>query len=146
MSARCVWCSKDSGTLNEISAPMVNRYGGAPMERMFWVHPEHEGPFRRFAIDVNRNATRFILALVGTGLGMLVAATICVVTDNEAVAIAGVVGGPIIASILMIRWPFATPETVDAIGIRSSIIAVRIVACVFLALVAVVIGFAWRAS
>lgn len=134
MAKRCVWCARTDDAVREISVPMADRWGANPRERPLWVHGEHEDAFRSFAAGANRNGRTFLFGLVAFALAFcaLGVADVVLDLDNRLVAVAG---GAAVAllGVMLIRYPFATPETTSGMGIDLSIKMVRVYGGVFIA-------------
>ena len=130
---RCVWCARRDDTVREISVPMIDRWGASPSERPFWVHGEHEDAFRAFAGLANRNTRPFVFALVGIPLALLIMVIAAAAFHLDSRLVGTVVGaGVALMGVVLVRWPFAMPETVEDLGIDLSIKMVRVYGCVFI--------------
>jgi hypothetical protein len=110
--------------------PIVDRLGGNPSEQSFSIHAEHEDAFRRFVESVNQNARKMVVGLVAF-LVVLMAVPIAVSLLEAPPWIADAGIGACIAAFgaTLVRFPFATPETVQLMGVKRSIITVRVLAC-----------------
>lgn len=111
---RCIWSHQhDPGT-----RPIVIKPGKGYVEETHWVCPAHEEQFRRFHASVMRRGYTF-LAL----LGLIVVASWGLVLFQSAVGVALLLLG---IGAVMLAFPFATPQTVQMLGVRRSVRLVRI--------------------
>ncbi len=97
-----------------------NRFGVRPAPKTFFVLPEYEEKLRQFV----QRGQRFGLAFLTSMLVLTLAIPIAALTRRYVLA------GALVASegLLMIVFPFATPETVNRLGFGASIALVRVVA------------------
>lgn len=124
---RCIWSGRADERVREVRVRVPDRFGRGASERAFWVLPEHEDAFRRFCDQSRRHGLRFLV---------LLAASVLVLIGGAVVAVSGrpqlgmtVVGGCMVAQgLLILRYPFSTPETVQLLGVANSIKVVRTVA------------------
>ena len=132
MKVRCIWCHRADGSVREVTLPMIDRWGGNPIPRPFPVHAEHEDALRRFAALANRNGRRFILGTVGVAVAMLLV-PIGAVAFGLAPSLGRIAtgSGTTLLGVMIVVWPFATPETVGMMGIERSVRLVRVVGVVF---------------
>jgi hypothetical protein len=120
MQHRCAWTNDPADNLKEVVLVVPNRFGTRPAPKTFFVLPEYEERLRQFV----RLGQRFGLAFLTSMLVLTLAIPIAAVTRRYVLA------GTLVASegILMIVFPFATPETVNRLGFGASITLVRVVA------------------
>lgn len=115
---RCLWTNRTGEGLREITLPTLDRFAIRAREERVHVLPEHEAELRRFNDYANRYARLFLaLMLLGT-LALLVFA----LADSDS----GVGVSIALLGLLGIVFPFATPETVQMLGMRSAIRTTRI--------------------
>ncbi|MEW6555782.1 MAG: hypothetical protein AB1349_00330 [Elusimicrobiota bacterium] len=118
MKKRCIWTNRKSDNLKEIIVKVPNRIGLKPQERTFYILPEYESNFRRFAEYVTKYAILFLLLVLGSIIAIIIFGTVGIQTAfNITVIFLGV---------LTILFPFATPETVAMCGVRISIWLARV--------------------
>lgn len=117
MSERCIWSNrKDPGT-REITLTPVNRLSRPETVR---VCPAHEPRFRAFHAYADRYGNWF-LAL----FGLIVFGAFMSIPLGISEAVAG--GAVLLATgVLMVVFPFATPQTVQMLGVRTSVFLVRV--------------------
>ena len=114
---RCAWSGADADDLEPVEADAVDRFGRPAGRRVFWVRPRHRDAFLAFNAYVFRWA-RWFLPSVTLCVGIMIAAS----------AMAGQVGlgfGLLVLGTLMLFLPFATPETVEMLGVRKSVVMTR---------------------
>lgn len=115
---RCLWSNRTGEGLKEITLPTMDRFAIRMREERVYVLPEHEAELRRFNDYANRWGRLFLgLMLLGT-LGILVFA----LDDNDL----GIGLSIVLLGVLGVVFPFATPETVQALGVRSAVRTTRI--------------------
>jgi hypothetical protein len=127
---RCTWTGRHSDEVKELRLETLDRWGFRAREETFTVLPEHEEELRRF-VDYQRRYGRVFLGLVALSI---VAALF--VRSSLGIGL-GMIG----LGVLTYVFPFATPETVQMIGMRASIRTVR-----YLSVLPILIGlfFAFR--
>lgn len=129
MENRCIWCNKKDNSLKEIVVTASNRFGSKPREKIFFVHPEHEITFRAFN-QYSEKFNKLFLVLIGIALLAMILLQIVLVAVNQNLGIIGVGVAVIFLGILVIVFPFSTPETVMLFGLKSAIKLVRVVGLV----------------
>ena len=117
---RCIWCGRESDALETVELPTLDRWGHPAGVRRFPVDPQHRQALLAFSAFSTRYAPRFLPAL---GLWLL-----ATVVASWFRGIAGGGLGLMLLGPLMFALPFATPETVAALGIRRSLVLVRCMA------------------
>jgi hypothetical protein len=111
---RCVWSHRhDPGT-----RPITLRPGERYAEETVWVCPAHEEQFRRFYAYAARYGSTFI-ALIG----LIVLAGFGLVLFESSVGLGLLLMG---IGAVMLVFPFATPQTVQMLGVRTSVWLVRL--------------------
>jgi uncharacterized membrane protein len=111
---RCIWSNQiDRGT-REIAIEVDERY----LPERYWVCSEHEAAFRAFRGRGHRDRYRFFggLALV------VVAALLTALLDWETGVGLVMIG----LGLFMLAYPFATPQTIQMLGVRASLRLVRL--------------------
>ena len=117
MSERCIWSNrKDPGT-REITLTPVNRLS---RPETVWVCPAHEPQFRAFHAYAERYGGWF-LALFGL---LVSGAFLSIPLGISEEIVAGVIA--FCFGALMVVFPFATPQTVQMLGVRTSVLLVRV--------------------
>ena len=117
MRGRCAWTNRDSDQLKEIILVAPNRLGLQPTQRAFHVLPEFEPALRRHIERLRRFGLLFVLSVLLLTIALVMAAAL-----QQLVPIAVMIA---LIGVLLIAFPFATPETVALLGFRKSIILVR---------------------
>ena len=135
MPESCTWCGESEGTLKTITVETSNRLGTSTREETMTVHPEHEAELRAFAEQARRYGGRFLLLSLLFGLFIPISGVFAGIIWTSDALITGIVGLSIIVlGVVMYVYPFATPETVDMLGVKSSQRLVRILSIVTAAL------------
>lgn len=112
MRGRCAWTGKLADHLKEVRLTVPDRFGSNPHEETFLVAPEHEGELRTYTERLTRHSRHFFLLMTA---GVLAAIVFALLRSIEGIA-ASFVGMGIIG----LACPFATPETVQMVGVRRS--------------------------
>lgn len=128
MQGRCAWTNKQSDQCKEVTLVAPNRLGLQPKPRTFQVLPEHEPELRRFISRLERFGLLFALSVLSISIAMAFAAAL-----GQYALIPWLVA---LTGVLLIVFPFATPETVSLMGFRTSIIVVRFFGLALLVLAA----------
>jgi len=120
----CMWCH--AGGLEQLESMDCQR------ERLL-VHPSHRAQLESYCRETATMKWRF---LGGIGLSILLGILGALLVTRSAGSSGAVIAGAAVAlvGVTLLRYPFATPETVAWIGVRRSITVVRLAACVILAL------------
>lgn len=99
------------------------------------VHGRHEEKLRRFCARLRRDAGRFAVAMFG--LFLLSIACVVVIeagmaSDATRALLDGLLAGGTLLGLglLLFAFPFATPTTVEGLGVRTSIRVVRVIALI----------------
>jgi len=126
MPKSCTWCGKSEAPLKTITVETTNRFGTSTREETMTVHPEHEAELRAFAEQARRYGGRFLLLSLLFGLFIPMSGVFAGIIWTSDALIAGIVGLSIIVlGVVMYVYPFATPETVQMLGVRTSKQVVR---------------------
>ncbi|MDX1503770.1 MAG: hypothetical protein R3325_15530 [Thermoanaerobaculia bacterium] len=132
---RCIWSHVLDERVREVRVVVRDRFGRNPGERSFWVLPEHEAEFRDFCEHGLRYGPRFFGLLV-LSLVVLLAGAALAVTGSTRLGLTLAGGSMVFQGLLIWRYPFSTPETVQMLGVARSIRVVRA-----LGIVNIVMGF-----
>lgn len=130
---KCIWCNGADGELTTIEVPVANQFpagGVQPRREEVHVHPRHESETREFTERVHRQGGIFIVVMAFVPFLLVVPVALTselAGAGSRAEYWIGVVGGGLLLLLgfFAIRYPFATPRTVEWIGIRRSILLVR---------------------
>jgi hypothetical protein len=116
MVPRCAWSNRLSDEVKEVIIVAPDRLGLRPAPRAFYVLPEFEQDLRRFMERVSRFGLAFVLLMILLSIGVVMAAA----TSHQFVGLAvGLMG------VMLVVFPFASPQVVNAIGIQKSITFAR---------------------
>lgn len=127
---KCAWCNKQNDKLKKIEILSTNLSAVNRREISYYVCPEHEPKLRKFYDRVRRHALLF-LGLIAMSLIGLMTPTVC--SDNYWSGYVFVLSFASIGLVLIL-FPFCTPETVSMMGVAKSIKTARIIGGVILAL------------
>ena len=111
-----MWCNRKSNELREIFIQDTNR----PLDEIScFVCSEHEQKFRKFFDRAKRYALPFIGLMVLSMISMIIAGGYSAM--NVFIASFASIG------LIIIIFPFCTPQTINMIGVAKSIIIARII-------------------
>lgn len=127
MKKRCIWCNRHSDNIKEVTVTLPKRRGFDFETKTFPVMPECEKEFQSFA-DFMKEKTSFLMTgiLISTAAIILASAGLIaeLVSDRTA---AWVIGAAVaVQGVLIVKYPFVTPETRNAFGVRSSVKVARV--------------------
>jgi len=126
MPESCTWCGTSEGTLKTITVETSNRLGTSTREETMTVHPEHEAELRAYAEQTRRYSGRFMLLTLLFALFIPMGGVFAGIIWASDALIAGIVGlSIVVVGMVMYVYPFATPETVQMLGVRTSKRVVR---------------------
>lgn len=122
----CLWCGRAEGDRTTIAVEAPGRIGGSGGEKSVTVHPEHANAVRAYVAEVRESGRRFLggIALFAIA-GPLGSAGVILL--SRPVGLLGMGLSVVGTGATLIRYPFATPETVRFIGIRTAKRVVRAV-------------------
>lgn len=129
MEARCAWSKRRDRDTREIVLSSGNRSGP---EQRWAVCPAHEEQFRRYYAELERSGGLF-LALLGI---FVIGLILFSILESEA----GVGASVVFLGLVMFRLPFATPQTVQMLGVGPSMWVVRALAVIL------VVSCAWQVA
>lgn len=121
---RCIWCHKTDGKLKLLLVRVPNAFGLKEHDVSVSVHTEHEDETRRYYVLLCRYARTFLLSVL---LGV-VALVVFAVFDWEPGPSAVV----IYYGVIFMALPFATPTTVEMVGIKNSVRLARVAGVVLI--------------
>jgi len=136
---KCIWCNKKTDNLMTFTETMKNILTGTTQETFNCCSDECIDKTRAFCHYANRNLSKFLIgfaisvALVPVAL--FVTAFMEQMNSPYPVGFAISVIGGLLMLFLFILYPFATPQTVMLIGIKKSIIAVRVMIFIIFAVI-----------
>ena len=115
---KCMWCNKKSNELMEFFVPNSNLSSSNPLEKPYFVCPEHEQKLRKFYNYAKRYAPAFIGLLALSLVSLIIAGGYS--SKNLFIASFASMG------LIIIIFPFCTPQTITMVGVAKSIIIARI--------------------
>ena len=123
----CIWTHETSDRAIPVTLDVPSGTGATRTERTVHVLPEHEADLRAYNDRVARYGRTFLRAMFGLSavlLGVSVGGALGGWSDD----VVGLVVGFGLSAVgwLMIAFPFATPQTVGALGIRRSVWIARV--------------------
>jgi len=132
---KCEWCKKQSDEHKRIAILSTSLFGGKRHEIAYFVCQGHESILRRFYGRVQRYALLFLALILISLLGLIV--SFCLNNYwSGYLSVTSLVS----MGLVMIVFPFSTPETVAMLGVAKSMKIVRIMGGI-IALTS--IGFIW---
>lgn len=123
---KCMWCNKKNNELREIFIPDTNPSASRLNEISCFVCPEHEQKLRKF----HDRARRYGLLFIGLAVLSLISLIISGGYSSENGFIASIA----FMGLILIIFPFCTPQTISMVGVAKSIIIARILGGIFFAL------------
>lgn len=128
MSERCYWCGSSDGETKTITVETINPIASSTREETLTVHPEHESELRAFNKKTVAYGRQFLFLaiLFGAVLPTIGAGLVSVVGKAAGLGVVG--ASTIFLSGVLYVYPFATPETVDMLGAKTSVQLVRVLA------------------
>lgn len=114
VGALCIWSHKKDPGTRQISL----KPGERSLEETYWVCPVQEAEFRHFYTQAARHGNLF-LGLIG----LIVAVGFGLVLFESDVGVALLL---LSIAAVMLTLPFATPQTVQRFGVRTSVWLVRV--------------------
>jgi len=132
---KCAWCNKQSDELKEIAVLSTNLSAAKRREISFFACPEHESKLCRFYDRVRRHALLFLGLIVLSLFGLIVSA---IFHNNDWSGYLFILSFASIGLVLIL-FPFCTPETVSIMGVAKSIKIARIMGGVIFAIGAIVL-------
>ena len=126
MRKRCIWSNSLDDPVRDVEIEMLNRWGTRVERKVVPVCPAHETEVREFAALVTGRGRLFLPLM----LILTVATVVGAFGESRLLAAAPLIGMGILALIL----PFCTPETVQMMGLETSIRLARISGLILIAL------------
>lgn len=128
MRKKCIWSNQYSDDLIEINTTHKSD------QQSYFVLPEYETQTNDFLVYIDKHSTRFMVSLITLLLIMSIA--VAVLEPFREFIVGGCL---VLLGVLMMKYPFATPQTVEMMGFRSSIKFVKGLSIVVMVL-GVIIG------
>lgn len=128
--SKCLWCHAGGPELETVDCEG---------ERAL-VHPTHREFLERFCRESAQAKWRF---LGGIGLSILLGLVgqIILVTASRPFGIVMVGIAAAIAAVTLLKYPFATPETLALVGVARSVRLTRAIAYVILVIAVAIVGY-----
>jgi hypothetical protein len=120
---KCIWCNKKNDELREIFIPNTNPSASKLHEISCFVCPEHEQKLRKFFNRARRYALLFIGLMVLSLISLIISGGYSNRDWSENAFIASFAS----IGLIIIIFPFCTPQTIAMIGVAKSIIIARII-------------------
>jgi hypothetical protein len=136
MALKCAWCNKENEQIKQIKVLTKKGFGPNLQETTYFVCLEHEQKFRKFYDRVRRYALLFIGLSAISLLGLIVSALLA---NNNYLFGYLLIASFAFIGLVFIIFPFATPETIEMVGVAKSIRLVRIIGTVIFAIGATVL-------
>lgn len=127
---KCAWCNKQNNELKEIAVLSTNLFTSKRREISYFVCPEHELKLRRFYGQVRRYALLFLGLITLSLIGLI---TPTIYSDSYWSGYLFITSFTSIGLVLIL-FPFCTPETISMTGVAKSIKIARIIGGVIFAL------------
>ena len=127
---KCSWCNKQNNELKEIAILSTNLFASKRREISYFVCPEHEPKLRKFYDRVRRYALLFLGLITLSLIGLI---TPTMYSDSYWSGYLFITSFASIGLILIL-FPFCTPETIAMTGAAKSIKIVRIMGGVIFSL------------
>lgn len=116
MIERCTWCHMETQEILESFA-----CAGV----LHLVHTSHREELRRYC-EFSQAARRRFFAAVGTSILFCIIAAILLIFNADTAARLVAAAGTVLCGLTLLRYPFATPETLALVGARRSIRLTRV--------------------
>lgn len=127
----CIWTNETTDRAVPITLDVPSATGGARSSQTSHVLPEHEADVRAYNERVARGGRLMLVGVLGLSGMMVVVAIGGEIAGWSDRSIAVIAGWMVVAtSALLFALPFATPQTVGALGIRGSVRLSRALAVV----------------
>lgn len=123
--AKCVWSGKRDPRVITITLNSLSRFT-KPEEKTFYVLPEYEQNLRDFNEKLVAGGRTFLILIIGLIVLLQIVALVAITnffSDAMILYVVGVITALI--GVVIIRYPFATPETVKWLGYKKSITLAR---------------------
>lgn len=125
---KCAWCNKQNDKLKKIEILSTNLSAVKRREILYYVCPEHEPQLCKFYDRVRRHALLFLGFIALSLLGLIVPA---IFHNNDWSGYVFILSFACIGLVLIL-FPFYTPETVSMMGVAKSIKIARIMGGIIL--------------
>lgn len=131
---RCIWSGRRGSGLKEITVESTDRFGRV-VERTFHVLPEHEEEFIAFNRYLVRYVRPFLWSVVNLTVAIVVLPLAALLMGaGERLVLTVVAVGVVLLGLLMVVFPFSTPETVRWLGLRRARMVTRVMGFVTMGL------------
>lgn len=124
-NSTCIWTGRRDARVKAITLKTLDRFS-VPTEETFYVLPEYEQSLRKFngrLVDWGRSFLKLIFGLILLMLISVLLALIFSVSNSMVLYAVGI--NTSLIGLVIVLFPFATPETVKWMGLKRAIIAVR---------------------
>lgn len=123
---KCVWTGKRDPRVKSIVLKTLDRFS-IPTEKTFYVLPEYDQNLRDYNNRFVNSGRFFLISILGLTVLLPVSGLVGIVFSFSSSIILFPVG--IITSLIgvvIVLFPFTTPETVEWLGLKNGIIVARI--------------------
>lgn len=115
---RCAWTYIQSSQVKEVRVEWINKFTPSEEDKILYVLPQYEARLRNFLDFAKRFWRTFLLLVTTETIAILVGA----IFHNQML-----IGASFISmGLTLIIFPFATPITMDLLGVRGSIAIARV--------------------
>lgn len=122
---KCIWSGKRSPKVKPVTLDTLDRFA-QPAQKTVYVLPEYEDELQQFnETFVHQGKTFLFLILTISLLTVIVPLGLLFISGNENLVLAAVGILVSLLGMLVIIFPFTTPETIHWLGIKKSIILMR---------------------
>lgn len=124
---RCIWTNRWNDRVVPVEVQVPSATGGPGSGRTLYVLPEHEADLRAYNARVARYGRPMLVAILGLSALLLIVTAGGAVfgLSGRAMALSAGLGVAAMGA-LLVAFPFATPQTVDALGIRAARTTARV--------------------
>lgn len=134
---KCIWCGKRLDN-DEIEKNIY--YREFDMDESFYFCCENcKKDFIRYLNDVEKNKNKFLVGLVGLVFIYVVLNIVVSILKFEILSKGILIAFGCLFGILLIRFPYGTPETNKWIGIKNTIKVIRVMA-IFIISASIIFG------
>lgn len=122
---KCIWSGERHPDVKPLELKTINRIG-TPVQKTIHIRPVHEAEFRKYN-DMVLKAGRPLFYTILLIIGLMLLASLIPIFIRDGIPFATTSVGllTMLLGFLTYRYPCATPETVEWLGIRKSIKLVR---------------------
>ena len=121
MAERCLWTFQRDDRVIPITVDAPALFGGRTRPTTVHVLPEYEADLRAYLTLAARYGRAMLASILGLTAVIVVFAVLAVVLGWPDRLVAVVVGGLTAAiGLVLVAFPFSTPQTIQVVGLRTS--------------------------